>query len=200
MWFSHAPLTEISSFMARLWLLGWHIRASWSVLLLWVSAPLAATSNIKSEKVGKDLFKFNTARRGVLQHEQTEIKNCWMLWNTYWSQWMQMCWCVLLLFGVWRATHPLLPQLLFQRRQATFLPQHAAVPPAERRIHITQLCATVLAAYWPNCRAYVKRAEGGLGKHHSEKSNKGVRKTSGCDGQQQRQSCFDVIWWCRPDQ
>lgn len=30
-------------------------------------------------------------------------------------------------------THPLLPQLLLQWRQAAFLPQHAAVPPAESR-------------------------------------------------------------------
>lgn len=30
-------------------------------------------------------------------------------------------------------THPLLPQLLLQRGQAAFLPQHAAVPPAESK-------------------------------------------------------------------
>lgn len=30
-------------------------------------------------------------------------------------------------------THPLLPQLLLQWCQAAFLPQHAAVPPAESR-------------------------------------------------------------------
>lgn len=52
------------------------------------------------------------------------------------------CICVCLpLLG----THPLLPQLLFQRCQATFLPQHAAVPPAERGIIINQLCVCMCA-------------------------------------------------------
>lgn len=40
-------------------------------------------------------------------------------------------------------THPLFSQLLFQWCQAAFLSQHAAVPPADRRIHTEQLRVAV---------------------------------------------------------
>lgn len=67
-------------------------------------------------------------------------------------------------------THPLLPQLLFQRRQATFLPQHAAVPPAERRIHINQLRVAVLAAGGPgvNRQAEIKRDGVSFGENNTK--------------------------------
>lgn len=75
------------------------------------------------------------------------------------------------LFWVSLATYPLLPQLLFQRCQAAFLPQHAAVPPAERKIHINQLCVTAPAAdsAGVNCQAEIKWAEVGLREQHKDK-------------------------------
>lgn len=45
-------------------------------------------------------------------------------------------------------THPLFPQLLFQWCQAAFLPQHAAVPPAGRRIHTEQLRRWASPTQW----------------------------------------------------
>lgn len=122
--------------------LSWHIGKSWSALeylLFWQLLPSA--SNVNTVPGGFGLRReakivltshYQTLNRSVFLHEQTEIKkltDCSMF------------------FWVLRATHPLLPQLLFQRCQAAFLPQHAAVPPA-RRIHIKQLlCTTVLRAW-----------------------------------------------------
>lgn len=88
------------------------------------------------------------------------------------------CICVRLpFFWVLLATHPLLPQLLFQRCQAAFLPQHAAIPPA-REIHIKQLCVTALGAggLGMNCQAEIKRGEVGSGELFKDRVKHKKRK------------------------
>ena len=71
----------------------------------------------------------------MLSHVQTEEKEHCPLCNLSVRARARV---VSLFSSLASSTHPLLPQLLLQRGQAAFLPQHAAVPPAEGTSPLTQ--------------------------------------------------------------
>lgn len=127
-------------------LLSWHIRKSWSAMVL--CAPAAVTaSNVSAQSQRSVGFK-KMFKQAVIK-AWTEACPCRKRTHMYSSS------------GV-RATHPLLPQLLFQRCQAAFLPQHAAVPPVERTVHIQLLCESEADGLGRNNQAEIKGAEPGL--------------------------------------
>lgn len=204
MWFSHTLLTGFSSVVARLCrcladvleradVLGFS-----GYLLPWRWRPPASNITTHSQK---SIGLRGEAKIVLTSYYKTPCcmskPRCCV---THWLQRMQMyLWVCLPYVG----THALLPQLLFQRCQATFLSQHAAVPPAERRIHINQLCVAVLAGWRPRhelpSRDLTSWGELWGATQRASKTWE-TEKHPGVKGPQWRKGRFEVVPWGRTDQ
>lgn len=91
-------------------------------------------------------------------------------------------------------THPLLPQLLLQRCQTTFLPQHAAVPPAEWRIYVNQLMSLCTDSCWGRDQMSPKDI------WEAKQRPSKTWEVGGKTALQRRKSSFEGVPWWRLDQ